>query len=225
MSLIYTALLIVARVVAAIMIINALGCLAFAVKGWISGRARDWRLLVHWIPWTLHEVGFVLLLIPGFILVVIASLAGRITLRPSVEYPGRAVPSWADGLMWIFGNEEDGVEYPGHTGAWWRILWFLRNPIRNLTYVRPFGFTPVPAEIRTLGNCATDPDVDGPLTGLRWSYVWQGLYSGFWLRWPGRFSFRYGWKLIPADAVSISQADGRYPGMPFALQPKLNDAA
>lgn len=191
---------------------------------------------VHVAAWILFLAVSVLLEIVGVPLVAYAAWRGRVRMAPSRDpLVAGEIPVWAARWLFPFGNDDDGIDYPAFVNGrpsgsrpgsrWWRLKWYLRNPVENLRYLPILGFRPDVARIRARGNCNVTPDYDGPLTGLRWSYVWQGAYAGLWLRMPARWAFRIGWKLIPADVRGISQFDGRAPGMPFAFQISIGSHA
>lgn len=166
----------------------------------------------------------------------------------------RVVLAWAPRWAWLWGNEEDGVAGGGewvrtrtHWGPWRRaFVWSaLRNPVNNLRFVSPFGMRIRPARIRVRGNSVESPIADERGTGvvrLRWSYVWQGVRAGLWVRvplakwlhftrragfpWisvrvqrePYVVNLRAGWKLIPSDAYGVDPYDYRAPMVGTGLQ-------
>jgi hypothetical protein len=132
-------------------------------------------------------------------------------------------PSWA----WIWGNDDDGIIPIGEPiNAISAIKWYIRNPVENLRYTA-FGLRPRPKLIKTAGNCRVDPDADYAnvkVRAWRWCMTWQGIKGGIWIQGPifgMRLNIRLGWKLIPADAVSISPLDGRLNGCGIASQVTL----
>lgn len=100
-------------------------------------------------------------------------------------------------LIWaLFGNDEDGVlgdrNYnPAQIDSiWWRIGWWLRNPMHNLMFhVPPFGL--VGRQFTRTGNCNVFVE---PWGGWGWAVI---RYK--WMRLPfisyyGRIKFYFGWR-------------------------------
>lgn len=99
-----------------------------------------------------------------------------------------------------FGNREDGL-----IAFWWRrdhpewgefrlaYTWFLRNPLANLRYIKPFGFVPIPKKIRS---------IDRRKDGFGWYLAWQGFYT-CWMWQTKKFKVWIGWKLKPEDVNGI----------------------
>lgn len=188
----------------------------------------DWaRLVVVSVPsWLAMMLFRLLFYVAGFPLVALQS--ANVGLRDSKQFPGRTVLQFNAWWMWPWNNPEDGVD--GLRGgdpaqaAWlaltreysvrWRIFkWSAcRNPINNLRYV-PF-LSPIfaPKEIGYIGTGNEPPDGQSG-----WAYVWQGFYSGLYIKTPTRW-FWLGWKFKPADANGVSATDTRMPRCDFATQ-------
>lgn len=142
----------------------------------------------------------------------------------------RWLAQWTPVWAYPWGNEEDGIAGPRsfmHGAPAWKraFVWSAwRNPVNNLRFIYPFGITIDPARIRWRGNVVDSPLDDDRNEGVfrfRWSYTWQGIFAGFWLRAPvgGRvLNFRCGYKLVPKDARGVPDYDYRSKGCGFGLQ-------
>ena len=179
--------------------------------------------LLFGIPiWTLHQflIAFPLQLI-GLIAVPIGLLLPTVT-RPSRKYAGRTITAFRSPLLWLFGNEEDGLAPAWYVWAnkgrdtfWVRFKWLaLRNPVGNLRFVPWINPKIVPSRIRFVGA-----DREPPRGTAGWFYVWQGAYSGVRLQ-SRNWRIWIGWKLKPDDRNGIDPRDMRAPRCGFAFQLK-----
>jgi len=161
-------------------------------------------------------------------ILLVAWQSKQVEVRPSRYFPNRRLLQFRARWMFIFGNEEDGVDGlrggdPAQT--WWAektedcstrgriFMWSaLRNPVNNIRYVSVLNPRFNPQKIRYIG---TDHE---PVAGERgWFFIWQGLYSAFRLE-TGRRRVWVGWKLRPEDTLGIDPTDTRRPLADFALQ-------
>jgi len=188
-----------------------------------------------WIPaiafnWLMSVVGVVL--IP-----LLLSIKAYHT-RPSRVYAGRKITAWTSGLFWLWGNEEDGIDGPDWYKAKYpaffkrAFLWSaIRNPVNNDRFWFPMGVQLDPTRVRSVGNCKASPQDDEAreqLLKFRWSYAWQGPFSGLWVRLPLKgkkyINFRIGWKILPKDKEGVPDYDYRKPGCGFGLQMQLRES-
>lgn len=148
----------------------------------------------------------------------------------------RLLAQWRSRVVWlIYGNDEDGIAGPRSfmQGAqiWKRaFVWSAwRNPVNNLRFVYPFGIRIEPRRIRWRGNVVDSPLDDernelaflrsvagdeSESLRLRWSYTWQGVFAGLWIRRPGRYpiprivwpwkAFRARWPFVEWQRPSLS---------------------
>jgi hypothetical protein len=183
-------------------------------------------LFVSLPTWALSIAIRAPLYIIGFVL--IPYQAHNVEERDSPQYPGRRVLQFRARWMAPWNNPEDGVD--GLRGgdeeqAWWgaqtsgdsepaRIFaWSaLRNAINGLRYA------PILCPRLTskgVGYVGTGDEPEDGQSG--WAYVWQGLYSGLYIKRPTLWLW-IGWKLRPSDANGIPPTDTRLPRADFALQ-------
>lgn len=149
-------------------------------------------------------------------LVLIPWQSAYTEIRPSKYYAGRNLPQFKARWMWIFGNEEDGIDgLRGGDAAqfWWakmtsadsvrmRIFkWSARrNPINNLRYVPLLSPRFHPDQIEFVGG-----------------YIWQGVYARLVLDFKGQ-RFSIGWKFRPEDQQGIAVTDTRLPRCDFGAR-------
>jgi len=128
------------------------------IPGWlVGGLGLSLPFLLVWPFWHVsfvHGVELTLATSPlvwGAVLIPIAAALGPITmtLRPSQKYPGRTVLAWAWPFLWLWGNEEDGLDGSAN-GFWpvcsgferWRqiVVWSAwRNSVGNARWLPFFG--------------------------------------------------------------------------------------
>lgn len=192
---------------------NASAVLRFALVSLPS-----WTVMLLVIRLPLYLLGFPL----------IAWQSKQVEVRPSRYFPNRRLLQFRARWMWLWGNEEDGVD--GLRGgdsaqARWAdetedcsprgriFLWSAwRNPVNNIRYVPVLNPHFNSCQIRYIG---TDHE---PVAGERgWFYIWQGLYSAFRLE-TGRRRVWVGWKFRPEDVNGVDPMDTRLPRADFALQ-------
>jgi hypothetical protein len=162
----------------------------------------------------------------GLILVKWQANKGAFVLRQSDFYP-YWVMSWKAPWMWIWGNEENGIDglTPTPTQEWWntqtgaltpaeRIYeWSgLRNTVNNLRFVPPFGFKINPAKVKYIGT-ANSENAKG------WFVCWHGVYAS-WHYLSPKWSISIGWRVQPCDAIKIFDGDTRagWASMCFSLK-------
>jgi hypothetical protein len=153
-------------------------------------------------------------------LVLIPWQATNTEVRPSKYYPNRMLLQFRARWMYLWGNEEDGID--GLRGGdvrqyWWakmtvgasqaeRIFrWSaLRNPANNLRYVPGLSPRFRPYHIRYIGGAAK-------------FYIWQGVYGRLVLPLGGSL-YSIGWKFRPGDDRGIDTADTRLPRCDFGAR-------
>lgn len=213
---------------------------------------------VHVIMWVLDFIIGIPMYLLGLVVIPIALSNHWVAARESKVYKGKIDIQWTPRWMFPWSNEEDGVfgstkyiteaykkGWHANTAAF---VWSaLRNPVNNLRYVKPFGVKIDRARVHYFGNAEFSPYDDAQLSLKRsvlWSYTWQGLYAGLWVRIPmdwkpsfkcdawwkvwtyrvfrefGIFhiNIRAGWKLVPKDSAGITPMDYRYYGCGSGLQ-------
>lgn len=173
------------------------------------------RILLAIPVWLAYLIPMTLLVLLGFIIVPLAAaldyLANRYNIIPytwtmrasrASLYKGRAVMAWRPRWLWIFGNEEDGIDgtangfqrRAGTTFSWavaWQIFaWSAwRNSVGNARWLPFFGLT------------ISDPKdivVYVPPSGLDAMHLTAG-FTPFADRWNeyrklGPYIARYGWQ-------------------------------
>lgn len=187
---------------------------------------------VHVLAWILR-MGVVLpLWVLGFPICLYLALTRSWSLQFS-PYFGREMLLWTPRWAWLWNSFEDGVtgnikwnvkhvDWPVWLRAFVWCAW--RNPVNGLRFVYPFGIRVDPERIRARSNCPNSPQDDWTGDRVLWSYVWQGPFAGFWIRWPwrsGHAQFRIGWKLLPRDVRGVPDTDYRSRGCGFGLQLQL----
>lgn len=220
-------------------------------------------LPLHIAAWVLRILAVLPLWVLGFPVCYVLARREMWSLQTSrffKEDSGqpRKRPQWRPRWAWIWGNEEDGVAGPRWhlqgAPSWRRaFVWSAqRNPVNNARFVFPLGIRIEPRRIRFRSNCLYSPQDDWTGARALWSYTWQGLFSGLWIRttpfpwfrvaltwrrvWrislPTSFQFtrrrvyanvRAGWKLVPKDAFGIPSTDYRSKGCGFGLQLQLRE--
>lgn len=187
------------------------------------------RVVLSILIWLLYALArFFLLYLPGLALCWWQSKS--IETRPSQYFPGRKLPQFKSRWMWLYGNEEDGVDglrggdpaqskWATESAGWsvrkriWR--WSaLRNPLNNLRYVPLMTPKFHPDRIHFVGLDHEMQDGEGG-----WFFIWQGLYSAF------RFETKthrlwIGWCFKPQDTRGIPDNDTRLPRADFKAQLK-----
>lgn len=165
----------------------------------------------------------------GFVAVPIAAALNATEYRPSQRFPERLVLSWRWWWMWVFGNEEDGidgtpldkntlrnfrnVEWRTRTYSWseWRriVVWAaFRNGVSNLRYTK-WGLLIDPRKVVVHLNSNTEWFVS---QGWRSNYWYQGRRWRVWIGWPIK-----PWDYSPFDAA-LTEGDPRSAGVGFKLQ-------
>jgi len=149
------------------------------------------------------------------------------TIRESEFYPGRMIAAFKAPWMWVFGNEENGIDgiVPISDQEWWitqtarltpqeRIFHWsaLRNSVNNLRFCRPFAFKIVPAKVRSIGTANSE-------NATGWFVAWSGPYFALYYA-RGSVRISIGWRIQPCDSVVIYPGDTRagWAGMTFNLR-------
>lgn len=218
-------------------------------------------LPVHIAVWVLERASFIVLWVIGAPLIVWhARKAHYHTAMSRTRRPATRILAWDRAYMYLWGNDEDGISgpvdywasHPSWTMRRTIIMWSLvRNPVNNRRFVGPFGFRARHWLILACGNCSGSPQDDWVLHEPRrrlWSWTWQGIYSGLWVRIPTQrrlrgtkriltlfarvielpwlmwedgdsfINIRAGWKLIPRDEWGIPKSDYRHYGIGAGFQ-------
>lgn len=218
-------------------------------------------VVVHVAVWLLRMLAVLPLWLAGFPICYVLARRQAWEPRKSRFYANpdgsqRILAQWRPRWAYVWGNEEDGVAGPRWfmqgAPAWKRaFVWSAwRNPTNNLRFVYPFGIVIQPSRVRFRGNVIDSPGDDERREGVarfRWSYAWQGAFSGLWVKAPISFpqiqalghwwqfwlwrvdwrqevlNFRIGYKILPKDARGVPDYDYRAPGAGFGLQLQLRD--
>lgn len=192
-----------------------------------------WRL-IYFIPiWALMGLLNLVLILIGIPFVAWHAWRKNYLYASSLEYPdGRQILVWQSRWMWLWGNEEDGINGLPRIGsplffdprqkAWYDatahwsefreiFIWAgWRNSVSNLRFVRPFGFVIIPIRVRV--------KYLGPTPHDEW-LCWQGLFAGVHFeRWGSVWSL--GWKVKPEDRFGLTPGDGRIPACGFGMRRK-----
>lgn len=187
-------------------------------------------IFLHPVAWLAYMVAVTPLWLLGWPICFALAITQSWEPQLSPYFP-RKVQLWRYRWAFLWNSFEDGVtgntkwmmshlDWPVWLRAWIWCAW--RNPVDATRFVYPFGIQIDPARIRVHGNCENSPQDDWTGERVLWSYVSQGVFAGFWVRWPrgeGAYGqFRIGWRLFPRDARGVPPDDGRVPGCGFALQ-------
>lgn len=203
-----------------------------------------WRL-IYAIPTWLVFI-FVIdipLMLLGWILIPIAAALKRYEMRAS-EVNDKQILAWKDAPMWVYGNEEDGINggagyYAPNISEWTRIvLWTAnRNPTNNLRYIQGLNVNVIKERVGFIGSLGDSdtaavvlkaigyPDYlkkyDNPELKIpQWFFIWQGAYCGWYWQFNlfGKLKRLWiGWKLYPTDILPDTQLGYRLHGAGFAL--------
>lgn len=175
----------------------------------MKGMALCARLTWAAFTWVLYDVAsYVLLIVPGYFIVTLAIACRRRVYSPVLA--GMTIvnaPKW----LWIWGNDEDGLEpawYVNATPGWNKYvrMWVWaawRNPANNLRFIKWLHPPPERGRIRIQ-------------RGTRWTLVWQGPFYRFSYYAPG-WEFRIGWKYEVNDYVEACR-DWRVFGCGFGTR-------
>lgn len=193
-------------------------------------------LPLHVLAWLLRLVAVLPLWLLGFPLCYVLGRRSAWSVQRSRFFredngTARLRLQWEPSWAFPWSNDQDGITGPPSfmpdAPTWKRaFVWSAwRNPVNNLRFVWPFGIRIEPERVRTWSNCPNSPDEDWTGRGVLWSYTWQGVFSGLWVRWPyrgGHGQLRIGWKLIPRDArMAPPETDHRSVACGFGLQLQL----
>lgn len=191
------------------------------------------RLLYAIPSWILFLIIRTILILVGYIVVPIGVLTRNYETRAS-KYYTRIIRAFKSPLLWLWGNEEEGIGYYGGKG--WslerRILYSecVRNPVNNLRYVPLLS---VKIDVNRVGYIGNLKLIDESLDELRkydddaydfLCFTWCGFYSN--IRYQGKiFGKRrriwIGWKIYPEDIYGVSPTSHRYVSAGFATQFKV----
>lgn len=210
----------IAWTIACLYVLLVLFCLGLAAT-------INWRAALLPLALLFEAVFFVI----GLVVVPIAVLLGAYRYRLSERYPERYVLSWTSNWLWVWGNEEDGVdgvpldmkmhrpfkniEWRMRTQNWSErrrvIAWAaLRNAASNLRFTK-WGLLIDPRKIVVHHN-----------SGGEW-FVSQGWRSTYWYQ-GRRWRFWIGWNIKPWDyspfATALAEGDPRGAGAGFKSQIK-----
>ena len=179
------------------------------------------------VMWTLCLVLLLPFQIGGFVLVPLMAALGRMKLRPSQKIPGVLVLAFSDPWMWIYCNEQDGIDgtaqsfWPKAVGwarVWEIIKWSaLRNSTGNARWLPFFGVDNLPNdEIQVIWG-QPSPTATAPTPTSY--FLRQGIYFMLCFPWgkSGRV-FRIGWRI---NATFISPNPAGWPGMGVCFEPGL----
>lgn len=193
------------------------------------------RILFSIVTWLAYEILVSLPLSIVDIPICAWLASGRsYTAATSVHHAGRTIYTWSAKWAWLWSNDEDGVlgdprysKLHERHPRWGSFIWTaFRNSVNNLRFVPILHPVIDSTQVRWIGN-HTNPSARRPQGELArgtvlWALTWQGLYSGYVIRWQVTdthfFQFRFGWKLLPKDAEPQTPGDVRYIRCPFGIQ-------
>lgn len=185
------------------------------------------KLPLFILSWILFLILRTIFIILGYIFVPISVLFKEYETRKSKIFPDKDILAFKSKLMWIWGNEEEGIGYYGKKGYSLRkrILYSecVRNPANNLRFVPLLSTKIDPDKVEFRGSLDKDTELikyDLDETDFC-SLTWQGLYSNF--RYQGKiFGKRYriwiGWKIYPHDKLGVDPKSHRSHSVGFATQ-------
>lgn len=187
------------------------------------------RLLYLFIPWLLYLSIQIPILLLGYITIPAMAALKRYEIRQS-KFFNRKIVAWKDPLMYIWGNEEDGIlngwMYKDVGSNFNQIFYWsaMRNPTNNLRFIPFFSLKVDQAKVKFIGskvNDIRDYDTNIPM----WYLCWQGYQSSF--RWQFMafkklWRFWIGWKVYPEDSLYPVRGH-RLHGAGFGLQFKALD--
>ena len=175
----------------------------------------------------------------GYVVIPPMALLHKYTTKTEISIiNGREILVWKSPLMFIWGNNEDGLigasEYKDKP-IWFRIIYWttIRNPANNIRFIPYLSVTPTPSKIKfkVFGKIL---DFDGNEVALDNEYrildkdeyrfttlTWQGIYSNIRIQFKMRgkiWRFWLGFKLNPEDQFGLWELDYRRYGAGFARQ-------
>jgi len=148
-------------------------------------------IALGWLYWIAYQLASIVLMPVGIVLVGIAALCGAWEVRAS-RYPyadGRNRLQWKWRLLWLWCNEEDGIDGGslGHP-VWQSFYWSaIRNSANNMRAIKGAYFVCDSASL-------TFKD-----------YPWGYVATQGWRQCVNYKGFRFGW-LIPRTASTGSPA-------------------
>lgn len=179
--------------------------------------------LIYFIPiWALFTIVAVPFVVLGLVVIPISLLRKDIEFRQS-KYFLKLITAWGSRLMWLWGNEEDGLDKNGELKD--RIFYWtaLRNPVNNHRFVKYVGCRINPDRVRFIGSYGSvtrflgfTPSKESEFyLGInrydtktpQWFLAWQGIYSNFYLQFAiNRKLYRawVGWKIFPTDIFGVT---------------------
>lgn len=198
------------------------------------------RILISIVPWALMFTLTTFLIMVGWVIIPIAAVCRAFESSRS-NRDGREIVKWSAPLIWLWGNDEDGVlggrQYKDFKSDILQAIYWtaLRNPVNNLRFVPKLSCKINPMKVRFEGTFASDYErgdirVDPTELKIRikmhdtkvphWFFAWQGIYSNFYWQFNlfGLRRFWIGWKIYPTDIYGIVSTNYRYHGTGFAIQ-------
>jgi hypothetical protein len=161
--------------------------------------------------WSLPALGVFLaygiltipLIIFGALLIAVYAWHEAYAVRASEQYPGRSVLAFTPTVMWLWGNEQNGID--GATGdlpsGWPRTDWSkfrqifvwsaTRNMVGNSRWTQLFGMAVDPALVRVCYSSTPKPDLK---TGVY--LVHQGWRFQFRWTYSSSRQLRLGWGIV-----------------------------
>lgn len=200
------------------------------IPGWLAYLC-PLLLVLPWLPgplWldllaalVLSPAGLPILL--GVVLISIQAILGLYTVRPSLKYPGRSVLAWRAPWMYLWSNEEDGID--GSANGFWpkpegRFAMFkqifawsaLRNSAGNARWLPFYGMTVDGSG--TYVMLAGGSLKEGPYIARQgWRSEIRFCWNPREADWTQRRYFVCGWRIANTLAPES--------GVGFALQPRM----
>lgn len=177
----------------------------------------------------------------GYVTIPPMALLHKYTTTTAIsKINGREILVWKYKLMWIWGNDEDGLigasEFKDSTIFVRIVYWCMwRNPANNIRFIPYLSVKPIPEKIqfKVFGKIL---DFDGNKVELDANYrildddkyrfttlTWQGYYSNIRIQFKlinRIWRFWIGFKLYPEDKFGLWELDYRKYGAGFARQLK-----
>ncbi|MGH7746901.1 MAG: DUF7338 family protein [Candidatus Dormibacteria bacterium] len=172
------------------------------------------RALLGIPSWLFYILTVVPLMLLAFLLVPVAAMLKATTTRPSeyTGYNGRQVLAWTADWMWLWGNEEDGIDGSANnfqqpsTSYWGHVLQIIkwstwRNKLGNDRWTKLLGMTVDPLKVHIVGMDL----VNGPYVAN------QGWRFEVRFPWSKTKQFRLGWGMTTNRAGSVGVGFGFEP--------------
>jgi hypothetical protein len=177
----------------------------------------------------LYVVGWIVIPIVGY------DYEKNTYFKPSPLHPDRMIRDWKSKWMYVWGNEEEGIEagrnYKSFKSVWLQIIYWSarRNPTNNWRFVKYLTCPLVPEKIGWIGTLPKSRDIKFYDAGhLAFVYFcWCGpIYSNFRVQvkiFGKIYRFWVGWKIYPHDSRGLKPTDYRRLGAGFTIQGKPVD--